>query len=188
MEDVRTTAINISTESSVCTAGCLVGTWELDNEVYKLYLKSFLTSTGTGNPIIQWVEGQALVTFDDTGNTAAEYRDFTVQMFLHSTENILDEAITPEMRVSMNGGTTATYSATETTIATTRSTTNLQFDVRVFVAGSRVDVPVSIPFDAETFSGGSAGGTTQYLCQEGILIVKTAAPGNPALVYHRLSP
>ena len=187
-ENQRTVTGQIAAESTVCTAGCLVGTWQMDNEIYKLYLKSFMNSSGAGDPILQWVEGQALLTFDEAGNTAAEYRDLTVQMILHAVENILDEEVAPEMRISMNGGSTASYSATETTITTARSTTNLQFTVNLYVGGFPVDIPVNIPFDQNTFAGGPMGGTTQYLCQEGILIIETAAPGNPALVYHRLSP
>ncbi len=43
----------------------------------------------------------------------------------------------------MNGGSTSSYTATETTLTTARSATNLQFTVNLYMGGFPVDLPVN---------------------------------------------
>lgn len=186
--DRRTIQLQVDQQPAVCTAGCLVGTWQLDNSSYLNYLEGFLSSTEAGSPTVDWVEGAAYLIFDDHGSSLGEYHDFMVQMTLHTMENILDEEVTPEMRVTMNGSSSATYTATNTTITTTAvsGATDFEFSAQVYVQGMPVDMPVTIPFDENTFAGAPNSGSTEYLCMGDLLFLEVPVSGNPVLVYTRL--
>jgi hypothetical protein len=185
--EIEQTQIQISAEPSVCTPGCLVGSWELDNEVYKTYLKSFFISSGAGDPTIDWIDGHSLVSFDEHGNTAIEYQHLTTRMTLHTSEDLFDKPMTPEMTVYMNGGGTANYTATETTIISSNPVTNFEISIEYYVNNTLIPgVPFTI--DQTSFGGGPLAGTTEYLCLGDTLLIQVPAEGNPVLAYYRIQP
>ncbi len=186
-QGLQTTNANITAESSVCTAGCLVGTWEMDNDIYMQYMRTFFPDP-VNDPLVQWVGGTALMIFDDRGHATVEYQNLTVSLLLPEMENLLDQIVSPEMRVVMNGNINATYLATETTITSTRTSTNLVFTTRLFLDGNQVDVPVTSPISDGDFAGVATASPAQYLCEGDVLLIETPAPGNPVLVWRRLSP
>ncbi len=103
-------------------------------------------------------------------------------------EHLLDNRqMANEMRIIMNGKGSARYTATETTLFTSDSVINLQFQVKLAIDGVLVDAPVNFPIDQSAFSGAPTEGASQYLCQGNLLIVQTPAPDRPALIYSRIA-
>lgn len=139
-------------------ASCLEGTWSLDIQSFISFMQDAFTSEGFGADSVTANDGPYLVTFAGDGTFTAERQDwgFTV--------------VTSDgtFKLSINGSETGTWSADDSTITVTVTSSDVTASSTAEVDGQTIEIPQSPVEVPEAIAEESA-----YTCEGDLLTVTT---------------